>query len=97
MAYSLIKPESGTLSPQLVALFYHLYCRAKADHFQESAQGSLKQIVSENFSVLITNFMDQSFDLMKRMGESDANNVSTGWHFLENLNNSCFSKSYVVG
>ena len=47
--------------------------------------------------MLITDFMDQSFDLMKRMGESDANNVSTGWHFLETLNNSCFSKRYVVG
>ena len=37
LAYSLNKPGVGTFSPQLVALFYHLYCRAKADHFQKSA------------------------------------------------------------
>lgn len=41
--------------------------------------------------------MDQSFELIKRMGESDANNVSPGEHLLGNLNNFYFLKGSVVG
>lgn len=41
----------------------------------------------------ITNIMDQSFELMKRTGESDANNLNTSWHFLENLKTHAFQRA----
>lgn len=43
------------------------------------------------------NFMDHSFELIGRMGGSDADHVSPGWYFSENLNNFYFSKGRTAG
>lgn len=38
--------------------------------------------------MLITSVRDQSFELIRRMGEREANDVNSGYHFPKNLNSS---------
>ena len=97
MAYRLLRPGVGN-SSQLVVLYFKITSAAeKKPTFSKCLLREPKTYSIREFFSDDNQFYAPVTSLNKEKGESDANNVSTGWRFIGTLSNFCFPEGGVVG